>query len=268
MGTLYRPVIFNGKLFISGGKVWGWTQTQGTDSCTYQSTLLNGLLAYYDFEEESPSDIAADNLGVHDMSIYDIKGYQETGIVNNCMLFQPVGASSYGVIDTSIYDYLSEFSVSVWIKSAADIACRILHKGDSTGATTGFFLVQQGDKYVMGFEEAGEWSGDIYNVSTNCVRSESNITQDQWQHVVGTYTHNKLQIYINSASEYDYISDGYWISGTGTQFAIAKRSVTDNAFYDGHIDELGFWNRALTPLEVSTLYNEGNGLSYPFTPKL
>ena len=33
---------------------------------------------------------------------------------------------------------------------------------------------------------------------------------------------------------------------------------------DGRVDEVGLWQRVLTPLEVSTLYNGGAGLSYPF----
>jgi hypothetical protein len=34
--------------------------------------------------------------------------------------------------------------------------------------------------------------------------------------------------------------------------------------FNGLIDELGIWKRVLTPSERSTLYNSGNGLTYPF----
>jgi hypothetical protein len=34
------------------------------------------------------------------------------------------------------------------------------------------------------------------------------------------------------------------------------------------IDEVGFWNRVLTPTEITTLYNAGAGLTYPFSPPI
>jgi hypothetical protein len=30
------------------------------------------------------------------------------------------------------------------------------------------------------------------------------------------------------------------------------------------LDEVGFWTRALSAAEVTSLYNSGNGLQYPF----
>ena len=38
--------------------------------------------------------------------------------------------------------------------------------------------------------------------------------------------------------------------------------------FKGTIDELGIWNRALTDADVSKLYNNGNGLSYPFSAQV
>ena len=35
-------------------------------------------------------------------------------------------------------------------------------------------------------------------------------------------------------------------------------------YFDGLIDEVGFWRRVLTPAERTTLYNGGAGLTYPF----
>jgi len=40
---------------------------------------------------------------------------------------------------------------------------------------------------------------------------------------------------------------------------------TPEGFFDGMIDEVGVWSRLLTSDEVTTLYNAGAGLSYPFS---
>lgn len=41
--------------------------------------------------------------------------------------------------------------------------------------------------------------------------------------------------------------------------------TTPIQFFSGLIDEVGYWNRALTANEVVALYNSGLGLQYPFT---
>ncbi len=45
------------------------------------------------------------------------------------------------------------------------------------------------------------------------------------------------------------------------EFTVGRRA---NLFYDGLIDEVGLWNRVLTPIERTQLYNGSAGLTYPF----
>jgi len=52
-----------------------------------------------------------------------------------------------------------------------------------------------------------------------------------------------------------------WADGAPTCIGQAGVSVF---FFDGQIDEVGIWNRALSQSEVTELYNSGAGLSYPF----
>jgi hypothetical protein len=52
--------------------------------------------------------------------------------------------------------------------------------------------------------------------------------------------------------------------GTGS-FTIGKDGDFTGDYWNGLIDEVGFWKRVLTPTERTTLYNGGQGLGYPFT---
>ena len=45
---------------------------------------------------------------------------------------------------------------------------------------------------------------------------------------------------------------------------IGRRDNATPNYFNGNIDEVAIWGRVLTPTEVSTLYNNGKGLSYPF----
>jgi hypothetical protein len=53
------------------------------------------------------------------------------------------------------------------------------------------------------------------------------------------------------------------ISSTNNGFDIGDRSNGSFPF-NGSVDEFGIWKRALTSAEISSLYNSGNGLKYPF----
>jgi hypothetical protein len=41
-------------------------------------------------------------------------------------------------------------------------------------------------------------------------------------------------------------------------------SGIEDGFWDGYIDEVGIWNKTLSPNEVTLLYNNNIGLTYPF----
>lgn len=72
----------------------------------------------------------------------------------------------------------------------------------------------------------------------------------QWMHVVLVKSGNNYTYYLNG------LNDGSKILGTMTidNFVIGKRA--DNIlFYNGKMDEIGIWNRALTPNEIATIYS-------------
>jgi hypothetical protein len=55
------------------------------------------------------------------------------------------------------------------------------------------------------------------------------------------------------------------VSGTDGNFIGNYNNYDSNWGFDGMIDEIGVWSRALTSGEVTQLYNSGAGLQYPFT---
>lgn len=59
-------------------------------------------------------------------------------------------------------------------------------------------------------------------------------------------------------------SDGYLAPEPSVPFAIGARQRTNSMYYDGILDEIGIWNRVLTADERAALYNDGDGVTYPF----
>ena len=54
------------------------------------------------------------------------------------------------------------------------------------------------------------------------------------------------------------------VFGTNSSLFLSGYNGSSN-FHNGAIDEMGFWKRILTAQERTQLYNNGNGLAYPFS---
>lgn len=52
---------------------------------------------------------------------------------------------------------------------------------------------------------------------------------------------------------------------TGLRLGNSTNNASFPRFFDGDIDEAGVWSRALTGAEITSLYNAGAGLAYPFS---
>ena len=72
-----------------------------------------------------------------------------------------------------------------------------------------------------------------------------------------------MTLYVNNVSEgtgskaSDYSLTNTEAFGTGRY-----RSGGDANYFDGIIDEVAFWNRAITTDEISEIYNSGTGKFY------
>lgn len=86
------------------------------------------------------------------------------------------------------------------------------------------------------------------------------LTSGIWQHFVLTYDGTTATTYLNGS-----ISQTKAVAGTITTTAnhlLAGNRTGFSRFYKGGLDEVGLWTRALTPVEVATLYNFGSGVPF------
>jgi hypothetical protein len=87
-----------------------------------------------------------------------------------------------------------------------------------------------------------------------------------WYFIVSTFDGVNSRIYVNGVLVNTTYAPGS-IGNASTQFTIGAHSAGPASWgyqMKGNIDEVGIWNRVLTPLEIQMLYNNGNGLQYPF----
>lgn len=102
------------------------------------------------------------------------------------------------------------------------------------------------------------WTGTGNNIRMGVTGNI--LSASTWQHIVVTYTSgtNTLLVYYNGSA--------VGTTNSNNTSGITGRSFGNGAgnYYKGILDEVGIWSRALDSSEVSTLYNSGSGLTYPF----
>jgi hypothetical protein len=89
-------------------------------------------------------------------------------------------------------------------------------------------------------------------------------TAGTWYYIVFVFDNGTGRVYINGSE-----------IGTGKAFGFTTTYNSANPLQigagasganasDAVFDEFGFWSRALSGAEVTELYNNGNGITYPF----
>jgi len=219
--------------------------------------LLTDLVAYYNFDETEGTTLN-DSLGTYDLSIYNDPSMGEDGVVGTSYMWDS-GKNTYAKEDVSTGDFYftDYFTIAAWIKT-----------NDETGDFDGIAGVYSGT--------AGGWAfftGPSYFNYSMCMQiahsggsvtgvGDTNIFDNVWHHVAAVWDGSHIIVYIDGVPDASPPSfsetpvyDGY--------FTVGARSYIGNRFY-GNIDEMGIWHKALTATDISTLFNNGTGKTYPF----
>ena len=219
----------------------------GTRSAVYTS-LNNGLLAYWNLDEETGVRVDATGNG-HDLSDTNAVGYT-VGKFGNAAQFDGTNyLSSVDVFDTS-----SNFSVCCWVKPAA---------------FTGYQdAIELGSRSVWPMQIMAWASG--YN-SPLLVSGAAGLILSL-AYVGGTdVAHFLAATYDAATATFTFHVDGQSTSSVATEEQLATIPAAgpltiggSTASLTGSVDSVGLWNRALSSEEIAQLYNNGNGLAYPF----
>jgi len=215
------------------------------------STLLNGIVAYWNGEEASGD--AIDQVGSADGVCTSIT-YQVAGIVDYGYGFSE--ASDVITVGDVAALELTTFSASIWAKVPGDWKA-LISCADNPATDDGW-----GIRYNNNRPEFEIMTPTAGQVIANAV----DLTDNAFHHIVVTYDKVTMLIYIDGAKQTDEQALSTTISYVGTSFMIGDFYDEGNNFGTGPLDEIGIWNRALNQTEVTELYNSGAGITYPFTP--
>ncbi len=202
------------------------------------SDLSNGLEAYYPFDlgyEDATG--GHDGTGVGDPEIVT----SDTKLGIGALYLDGVG----DYLDVGDIALTGDLSISVWIKPEA------IQSG-TTGGANGVLLGDLDNLDWLRLELEGvraKWNG-----STVVGTTEPDFTNGAWQHFVLVRSGSLVTVYRDNA-----VVTTFTHTQPFTPEYIGCK-ISGGNFYQGTMDDLAIWSRALDVSEVDALYNGGDGM--------
>ena len=205
--------------------------------------IPSGAVAYWALDEDSGGTAADSVAGTYD------------GTLTGDPVWAPTGGKSGGAINLDgAGDYIdvsgldvanTSFSLSFWAKKADVLRGHIIVSGThNTGQSNSLTVGFDNNNFRFAF-----YSDDL-DYPTSLFTDTTN-----WHHWVCTYDSgggaNNRKIYLDGNTTPVAQNTANDFKGPAN-FVIGRHADFD---FNGLIDEVGVWNRALTPSEVETLYS-------------
>ena len=202
----------------------------------------NGLVGYWPFNGNAN----------------DESGNGNNGTVNGAVLVSDrKGASNKAYSFDGINDVISipdnstfesnRHSISFWIKYSNLPSSRfdILGKDNSSGNR----------QFIVQLESTGKVRTALFTDSTNAILdTREPLKSSLWSHVVVAYDSSYYEIYINGVSDTAMFTKGNLLQASIPLNIGGTPSF--NQYFKGEIDDVCFWNRALSSNEVNVLYTQ------------
>lgn len=217
----------------------------------------NGLLGWYPFSGNAND---ASGLGTDGNVINATLSSDRYNSSNSAYAFNGNNSLIDLGVNSSINSIVNDLTFSYWIK---------LDLGSPYPRNTviASYSNQQGSswRFISSIDRDSLMaiSGVLINANWNSTNSYQNTIQfNQWCHVAHTKYGSIFKTYINGDLLGTYNVSGLNINNPNSPPATTKIGANWPSFtqepFKGIIDDIGFWNRALTQQEITDLYNATN----------
>jgi hypothetical protein len=257
--TLERlPKGQNGQVLMTSstaplGVAWVFLTPQGKHfQVDSSSTLTSGLIAYYPLESNSN-----DFWGTKHGTDVGTPSFSSSGRVGNAAQYLSSSTQRSDLPNSLLPWGTAQFSVSLWFKrNATTNNTYVLLGSQTTNSGNGGLFID------YGLSSAGKIGSD--KVGYGGTPPGYTWTQDtNWHHLVVTNDGTNFYVYFDNsqvASETGGQATSTPIdSGNPVSLGARNGINTADSYFDGLIDEVGVWNRALTEAEIGDLNNGGAG---------
>ena len=244
------------KLYTAILDDWGQVENDHIGQILLYSIAAYDETSSYDHTRSvGPATINPGQIGVQIDTLNDIQPIQGTLFKILTALFQnPVPPVELWKDDQSVLAdgvdeviaiarpsfHASDLSIGVWVKTTSSSEQFAIGAYNNEG--DGWGLGQGGNTFVRYYSEAG----------SNANESER-VRGKGWVHLCMTVSSGVVTIYHNAGNTG---TGGFWSTNSANTWYILSGRATSRA-WEGNIDELTIWDKALSSAEVTELYNGG-----------
>ncbi len=186
--------------------------------------------------------------------------YPSTIITNIGPNVCPTGSPTSGLWSACPGD----FSIDAWIKPAAISGVQTIvdKRAASSNGVTGyeFYVYKATGGEVLGLQLAGNVSPTLPGISVFSTVPTPALTDGNWHHVAVTVRNRKVQFYNNGSPLGPVVSSTQVLSlanSSPLRVGVTTYQNFGAAYFNGDIDEVEIFNRALAPSEVKGIFNAG-----------
>jgi hypothetical protein len=223
--------------------------------------LAGGLVLHLKLDETSGA-VAIDSSGLaHDGTLQGFAGTPWTaGILDGAIAFNPDGAAGDDAVlvpDDGSLNFASsmEFTLSAWVNgdSTQEGGAPVICKGTGGGGEQFAIDVFNGYRF---YGWTGVAASPLYNLGGGGGPNNT------WQHVLGVFSRslNRVKLFVNGV-EVASAAPPATIVQNNHEVTIGSRQLGAGAYdlnFNGKIDDVRIYNRAVTPREVKTLSELAN----------
>ena len=206
--------------------------------------LTDNLYAFYKFNGDATDAVWSNNLTVNGATS------SWSGLIGSCYDFDWVNDN---LNRTGLSKSFTAITASVWFNADAISGgweSRVFHMENVSNQSVIYLETYLGKYYAICWVGWAKW---LLNPTSPTPWTWA------WTHYVITHTGSAMEMYINGSS----VATGWsaWFSVTADEIIVGW---TTSSWWDGRIDAVWVWDRAITAAEVTELYNGGAWKEYPF----
>ncbi|RLI98258.1 MAG: hypothetical protein DRO99_01145, partial [Candidatus Aenigmatarchaeota archaeon] len=253
-----RPIGNATVLLYNTTKKLAYNRTTATTYGEILGSGTGGMAGYWRFEDNvnGTGQTVTDETGSNDGTTTGDTDCTVDGWMNRGCSFD--GLDDYITMgdpaDGSLDFGTGSFTVASWFKSSESTdSGTIITKGGTSSSSRGYRIRLNSNGAIW----VAASGGDGINRPDCSIGSGYN--DGRWHHVAGVYERNDDEIIVYADGSYLGVCDISSISGqsldTGSNFNIG--TYGSGQWFNGTIDEVGIWDRALSSDEVKQLYHLG-----------
>jgi len=230
------------------------TSSTGWSAIDYSPSYSLGTncLGRWRMEDDRPTKTVIDNSGNDNTGTaqQNTENISASGKIGKSLSFN--GSSDYIDLGSDIIFSTGAWSVALWFK-VNDLSGTMNFISSTAPLTNNI--------QYFGIQDSRLAFWDV-SINAGWTKSDTTLQAGQWYHAVLVYDGSgNYQFYLNGSSDSDVYSRGT-TDDTGIIRYIGVLAGTASRFFNGSIDTLGVFDKALSSSEIAILYNSGSGTPF------